>query len=301
MKILFTGASSFTGFWFVKTLASQGHELHTPLQKEYSQYEGIRKKRIDQLPSKIYFSTPFGSKPFFDLVHSQPTWDIFCHHAAYTENYKSKEFDWRKALQINTNNIELLIELLKQKNVKRIISTGTVFEPTEGGEILPASSYGLSKGLSWQVIQYYANLLNIKAAKFVIPNPFGPFEDVRFTSYLVKSWLTKTIPTIQTPNYIRDNIHIDLLAKCYAEFVDSSSQLAKPCGYIETQEAFAHRFAKEMSKRLNIPCPIKSQKQTDFSEPLKRVNSDLSTIKWDEKKSWDHLASYYQNHLGKDL
>ncbi len=27
MKILFTGASSFTGFWFAKELAAAGHEV----------------------------------------------------------------------------------------------------------------------------------------------------------------------------------------------------------------------------------------------------------------------------------
>ena len=32
MKILFTGASSFTGYWFVKTLAEAGHEVICPLR-----------------------------------------------------------------------------------------------------------------------------------------------------------------------------------------------------------------------------------------------------------------------------
>jgi nucleoside-diphosphate-sugar epimerase len=31
MKILFTGATSFTGYWFVKTLAAAGHQIVCPL------------------------------------------------------------------------------------------------------------------------------------------------------------------------------------------------------------------------------------------------------------------------------
>ena len=38
MKILFTGASSFTGFWFVKTLAATGHEIFCPLTKNPADY-----------------------------------------------------------------------------------------------------------------------------------------------------------------------------------------------------------------------------------------------------------------------
>ena len=33
MKILFTGASSFTGYWFVKELAERGHEVTALLRR----------------------------------------------------------------------------------------------------------------------------------------------------------------------------------------------------------------------------------------------------------------------------
>ena len=42
MRILFTGASSFTGYWFVRALAQTGHEVVCPLRGTLWDYEGVR-------------------------------------------------------------------------------------------------------------------------------------------------------------------------------------------------------------------------------------------------------------------
>src|ERR1041385_2405640 len=49
MKILFTGASSFTGYWFVKALADAGHDVTCPLRSAPEKYEGVRKDRVEAL------------------------------------------------------------------------------------------------------------------------------------------------------------------------------------------------------------------------------------------------------------
>jgi UDP-glucose 4-epimerase len=53
----------------------------------------------------------------------------------------------------------------------------------------------------------------------VIPNPFGLYEEPHFTAYLMTTWLASETPRVQTPRYVRDNIHVSLLAKAYAAFV----------------------------------------------------------------------------------
>ncbi len=58
-------------------------------------------------------------------------------------------------------------------------------------------------------------------------------------------------------------------------------------GYVETQGAFTRRYAREMRKRLNLPCTVHLIKQTDFNEPMKRINSQLldkKELNWSEKK-----------------
>ena len=84
------------------------------------------------------------------------------------------------------------------------------------------SPYGLSKGMTWQVFRYHAKVRDIRLGKFVIPNPFGPYEEQRFTHYLIKNWMAGGTPPVNMPDYVRDNIHVSLLAKAYLHFAESS-------------------------------------------------------------------------------
>jgi hypothetical protein len=141
----------------------------------------------------------------------------------------------------------------------------------------------------------------------VIPNPFGPYEDPRFTGYLIKTWFGGKVAAVNTPAYVRDNIHVSLLAKAYAGFaadLPDRPGLSKlnPSGYPESQGAFALRFAREMQQRLNLPCEIGLKRQTDFQEPRVRINTDLidgDALDWDETQAWDELGEYYLAASGR--
>ena len=179
MKILFTGASSFTGLWFVQELAKAGHSVTAPLRSSFSSYSGLRKERIEQLKEHCHlvFDCPFGSDNFMKLVQSASDWNLFCHHAAEVKNYKSPDFDAAAALANNTTNLKTMLKDLIEKGCRKIILTGSVFEQNEGvgsDGLRAVSPYGLSKGLTMDVFRFYCSTLNIKLGKFVIPNPFGP-------------------------------------------------------------------------------------------------------------------------------
>ena len=52
-----------------------------------------------------------------------------------------------------------------------------------------------------------------------------------------------------------------------------------------------------MEKRLAIPCPVELKKQTDFSEPKKRINTDnldVAALEWSEENAWDEIAEFYR-------
>src|SRR5262249_19566879 len=192
---------------------------------------------------------------------------------------------------------------------RRVILTGSVFEGGEGAgsQGLPDfSPYGLSKALTAQMFRYYCARAGLGLGKFVIPNPFGPYAEPRYTSYLMKSWLTGSTPAWSSPSYIRDNIHVSLLAKVYTRFADDSPPAGfariNPSGYAESQGAFTLRMAQEMRPRLGLACPVELKKQVDFSEPRVRINTDLpdfEALHWDESAAWDEMASYYQQlHQG---
>lgn len=305
MNVLFTGASSFTGMWFVKELARAGYNVTAALKSPIVSYTGTRRHRIDQLTPfcEIAEAAPFGSDAFLKLIQQKP-WALFCHHAADVSNYKSPDFNPVTALANNTESLKDILNLLKKQSCEKVLLTGSVFEPQEGAgsdSLRAVSPYGLSKGLTFEMFRYYCSVMEMQLAKFVIPNPFGPFEEFRFTSFLVQNWREGKEVFVSMPSYVRDNIHVSLLAKSYAAFAKSKEPTGfvkiNPSCYPESQGAFTLRFAQEMRSRLNLPCLFKLGEQTDFSEPKVRINTDLLDAKklgWSETQAWDELANYYQ-------
>ena len=312
MRILFTGGSSFTGYWFIRELSAAGHDVVAVFRNPLSTYEGVRGKRVAALSEHCQAITEcaFGDDDFLDLISKGGPWDVLCHHAADVTDYKSEDFDVVGALSNNVLNVDAILSALRETGCKRIALTGSVFEQDEGvgsGAMDAFSAYGLSKGLTHDVFRYFAMRHDMHLGKFVIPNPFGPFEEPRFTSYLVRCWYNQDVAKVNTPSYVRDNIHVSLLAKSYVHFVEQlpseSGGLSAlhPSGYPESQGAFTLRFAAAMRERLGLACDVELLEQTSFDEPRVRINTDIpdyEALGWIESDSWDALAAYYRETFG---
>jgi UDP-glucose 4-epimerase len=308
MKVLLTGASSFTGYWFALELSRAGHHVVAPLRRALHEYpEGTRAERVRRLLAlaEVVENAPFGSDRSLDLAKAGG-FDMLCHHAAKVGDYRSPDFDVAGALAENTANLRAVLETLKRGGLCGVVLTGSVFEQDEGAGEAPLvafSAYGLSKGLTAAVVSHRCREFGLRFGKFVIPNPFGALEEPRFCAYLVRTWRKRETARVNTPNYIRDNIHVSLLAKAYAKFVGETASGAgrcklNPSGYVETQGAFAERFAAAMRTRLGMACSIEFAKQSDFSEPLMRVNMDSADRyvgAWEESVAWDEAAEGYRN------
>lgn len=308
MNILLTGASSFTGMWFARELARAGHQVTATFQKQPEEYtDELRKNRVAMVCEECegVFGCSFGDAKFLDLA-GRESWGLFCHHAADVTNYKSPDFNLVSAVENNTRNIAAVIAAFLANGRPRILLTGSVFENDEGAgsEGLPAfSPYGLSKSFTYQIFRYHAVRDCLALGKFVIPNPFGPYEDPRFTTYLIKTWFAGKTAAVNTPSYVRDNIQVSLLAKIYAKFAGDLPNHPglfhiHPSGYPESQGAFALRFAREMQSRLGLLCEVDLKQQIDFQEPRVRINTDIidrTTLDWDEALAWDELAEHYKN------
>ena len=309
MRVLFTGASSFTGFWFVRELAIAGHEVVTTFRKKAEEYtDGVRRQRVVLVSeaSRPVFGCSFGDEQFLTLI-AEGEWDLLCHHGADVTNYKSPDFDALAALRNNANHLSAVLEALKAVGCSRVLLTGSVFEGGEGAgsQGLPdVSPYGLSKALTARTFYYHCARSGIGLGKFVIPNPFGPFEEPRFTAYVLKTWLNGGTAVCSSPTYVRDNIHVSLLAKAYTQFASAIPPMGlirlNPSGYVESQGAFTLRLAQEMQPRLERPCRVEFKKQIDFPEPRVRINTDFvdsDVLGWNESVAWDELARYYQQTM----
>ncbi len=308
MNILLSGASSFTGYWFGRLLAEAGHQVTTLYRgRSAGDYQSIRKDRVEALKALTdqTFSCTLGEKRFLEVAASQP-WDVYCHHASDVTNYRSPDFDPIAATRSNTHNLPHILKALRNSGCDRLLVTGSVFERGEGqgSDRLPAiSRYGLSKTLSWEVFLFEALELGFSLGKFVIPNPFGPMEEPRYTSYLARTWKNGETAGCRTPLYVRDNIPVDLLAREYLEFVGTQPEgLSKcyPSGYVESQGRFTERVACEFRRRTDWSCEAVPAEQAEFDEPMIRINSRPSALhhpNWDESAFWDHLVDFYAGKL----
>lgn len=304
MRILLTGASSFTGSWFARELARDGHHVVAVFRGTASSYDGVRGSRVKALDGIVepVWEAEFGSDRFLDAADQD--FDLFLHHAAEMMDYRSWDFDALQATAKNTRSGRKLLSRLAERGCKRVMLTGSVFEPYEGvGDAgqRAFNPYGLSKHLTFEWFRLEAERLGLSLGKFVIPNPFGPQEEFRFTSYLAKEWAAGRRPSVGTPVYVRDNIHVSLLAQAYrtacATLPEAPGLIRfAPSGYIESQGAFARRVAREIGARTKWVCEIDEANQTSFPEPLIRTNSVLaapSEPSWSEAVAWDALAEYY--------
>ena len=302
LRVIITGVSSFTGAWIAAELARDGHRVTGTLQRSRAEYPDLETRRLAMAQAhgvELAEHISYGSASFAELLDRGC--DVLCYHGADVRDYRSPDFDVPRAVAANLAGFAETCRRAVAAGTGRLIYTGSVGEPGEGGGTEPdraISPYGLSKGLTWQAIERETGRAGLQLGKFVVPNPFGMLEQERFCTYLVRSWSRGEVPEVRTPDYVRDNIPIDKLARAYADFVARPDlERWAPSGYVGTQGEFTARFAREIGARLPLPTPFALATQTDFSEPMIRINADPQVSAWDETGFWDALAADYAERV----
>src|SRR5271169_7015397 len=122
MRILFTGASSFTGYWFVRELVAAGHEVVAACRGD-GRYEGLRVERVRMVRElcETRFGCAFGNDDFLALAGSVPGgFDVLCHHGAQVGNYRSADFDPYGAAAANLHRLPDVLKALKDRGCGRL-------------------------------------------------------------------------------------------------------------------------------------------------------------------------------------
>ena len=303
-KILLTGGSSFSGLWIAQALAAAGYHVVAPVRRSLADYSGLRAERIERLANsvEVVFEAPFAGPVFSELAGDG--FDLLAHHAADIPNYRSADSDVMDGVNRNLLGAEAVLTAFVSAGGKAVIATGTAFEAGEGqaepGD-LAVSPYGLSKSLTNEALRHFARWRDLKFGKFVIAGPFGPLEEGRFGWSLFQRWFAGEPGLVRTPRYVRDHIPVPLLGQAYVALSDDllnaagpEQKIARPSGFVGTQEAFAHLLAREMAPRLGLACRVEAAPQPALTEPLVRVNCDpWITPGWPAAGFWDDYAAYY--------
>ena len=297
MRILITGPTSFSGAFIIEALAKAGHDVVTTFTQSLDAYTGIRRLRAEKAlqHATAHMEVSFGDERFLSLL-GEESFDVFCHHGAWTHDYNAIDYDFESAFATNTRSMNRVCEALSKNGCQKIIVSGSIFE--EGDELF--SPHGLVKKMTFDTTKFYGTHFGMQVSKFVIPNPFGPLDNPKLIDYLGREWHAGRTPCIRTPLYVRDNIPVTLMALGFVYWVENCPSTVgtssyAPAGYISTMGEFVERVAGELRRRLGLDCAVEMGAQTDFSQPMVLVNDtpiQHQFPEWDESGFWDQLASH---------
>ncbi len=315
MRILFTGASSFTGAWFARALRARGAELVLACRGSRASWSALQRVRLASLGEDVEIHTgcPFGSRRFLALIERRGPFDLLALHGAQVGDHRDPRFDVERATAANIRGLDAVLDRLQRRQPPALLVTGSLFEADEGEGERPLrafNAYGLSKTLTWQVLRFAAERRGLTIGKFTLGNPFGVYEKPNLCSALARAWMAGETAFLRQPDLVRDHAPVDLLAEAYARFATTlpgrrGTLRLNPSCFAESLLAFVDRFAAAMRPRLARPCRFRAASHPEpCGEPRVRINTDpLPALVpgWDFAASWDRLAAWYRETCGGEV
>lgn len=300
-RVALTGASSFTGLWIAEALAGAGFQVVAPLRRGRGDYTGVRAWRVERLAAvaEVVFETPVDS-PAFRRLMAGAGLDLLAHHAADIPGYRSPDYDAQAGVARNLAGVAAGIAAFAKGGGRGLLATGTYFESGEGGSEAAASPYGLSKALTNAAQARLAREAGLGFGKFVIPAPFGPWEEGRIVWSLFQAWTQGRPGEVRTPAYVRDHLPAPLLARAYVQaalaMLDAGADEVRfrPSGMVTRVGDFARRTAEEVRARTGMACEVLEHPQAAFPEPEVRANDQPQRFaEGEEAAFWDAYVAFY--------
>ncbi len=314
MRVLLTGASSFTGAWFASALLAAGHEVLALARRDPEAWEPERRARLHALAPglRVMGPAPFGSRAFLHCLESFGPFDLLALHGAEAGDHRSPRFDVARAVAANTYRLHDVLERACAAGTRALLVTGSLFEAGEGTGELPLrafSPYGRAKTLSWRRIRAAACARGLVVGKFTLGHPVGPGEKPGLVRTMLDAWHDGRVPHLRHPHLVRDFQPVDRLARAYADFAERLLRLPAgvwplcPSGWTGTLEGLMERIAAAMRPRLAVPCRFTvADPPEPTTEPRRRTGIHplrLLVPDWDEGFFFDRWAADVRARAGR--
>lgn len=303
MRVLLTGASSFTGAWFAHTLAARGHDVLCALRGRACADDVLRRYRLDLLAGcDIAELAPFGTEAFLALLQEHAPFDVLALHGWAGGDHRRIDLPVDDAVAATTFRLVSVLDALLRAGGTVVLLTGTVFESGEGNpdpETPPLDRYGLAKSLIRERVRHAVAEAGLRLHRFVIPHPIGPGDKPGLVSELAHAWLAGRPAVLRSPATIRDLVPVDLLGLDYARYCEralagEAAAVRRPSGRIGTLAEHAEQIAASLRARWDRPCLIEARPDAAAAPP--RVNREPCAAchpDWSAERFWDRLAIYH--------
>lgn len=260
MKILFTGSSSFTGYYFLKELNKNKIESFAIFSKKKKTYK--KNYQRDILNNKMKYIKPisnvsFGSKKYTNIIKTKKI-NILCFHHFIVGNLNNK-YNFNSNLKKLLKNIETVVKELSKNKNSSIIYTSSVYQKISSNlRYLNDKSrvnYGYTKLILSQILRYMCKKYKVKFVNFELQNPIGKFEKKNsLPYYIASSFFKKKNIKLDNPERIFKYQFIEIISKDYVKtlkikkFVKSKykSNLVK-----EFKEKLLDKFNSKEIKKTN--------------------------------------------------
>ena len=223
MRVLFTGSSSFTGYYFLKEINKQKIKTFAIFSRNISSYKKNYQKEI--LKSELKYIKPrlnikFGSPKYLKLIQNEKI-DTICFHHFIVGNL-DKEYKFRVNLKKILKNLEEVIYYLSLNGKTTILYTSSVYQriSAKNSYINDQSriNYGFTKQILFQILKYFCKKNKINLIDFELQNPIGQFEkENSLPFYIASSFFEKSKINLNHPSRIFKYQFIDKISKDYVK------------------------------------------------------------------------------------
>lgn len=279
MRVLITGATGYIGTHLLVKL------------KEYT-YKLVVRKFHNEYPKDSQVIYNKDKINIFKKEIEQYNPEIVIHLASFLTSLDDIH-SIKKVIDSNITFTSILLESLKNTNVKLFINTGTFAEFYGNDEKLnPAYYYAASKIASRSIIKYFKNIIGFKTINIIPYTVYGgKSRNKKVIDYIINSIDSDSPVNMTSGKQILDFIHINDVVEFYIHCLKNMELLQDEEDYhIGTGVGTSIRelsfiIEKEYLKKTNIKWGSKEYRTLDIMKAI------APTIKLKEKLNWEAKIS----------